>query len=446
VSETDAAASLARSRYNGAWRWHFYAGLVVLPFLCILASTGLVMVFYTAVQTPAGPSMSVTAQGSAHSATELLETARAAVGEGRASQYIPPAGPTDTAQVVFDRPSGALVADVDPYRNRALRVVNRDQTPYAWAHRIHGTLLLGEVGDFLVETVAGLSLWMLVTGLYMWWLRREPGGASRRERWRRWHRSTGVTAALGLLFFLLSGLAWTNVWGGKVVQAWGTFPAEKWAPVALSGNSHGAMNHGSRRQVPWGLEQTAMPASGPGQHHAALPLAAVEARARALGFGPRYRINLPRDAEGVYTITANTMTGDIRNPLDERTVHLDQYSGELLGEVGFPDYSLPAKAMAAGVGLHQGSLGPLNSAFNGAACLVVLFLCYSGVRMWWLRRPSQVVLAPPPRPLPTPGSNALALITLACGVVFPLLGLALLFGLLVDRLYLRSQRRGAPGS
>ena len=42
-----------------AWRWHFYAGLYVVPFLLMLALTGLVMVFFTGFQTRLGPVVTV---------------------------------------------------------------------------------------------------------------------------------------------------------------------------------------------------------------------------------------------------------------------------------------------------------------------------------------------------------------------------------------------------
>ena len=37
--------NLARSRYFMTWRWHFYAGLYVIPFMLMLCMTGLVMLF-----------------------------------------------------------------------------------------------------------------------------------------------------------------------------------------------------------------------------------------------------------------------------------------------------------------------------------------------------------------------------------------------------------------
>ena len=34
-----------KSRYFMTWRWHFYAGLYVIPFMLMLSLTGLVMLF-----------------------------------------------------------------------------------------------------------------------------------------------------------------------------------------------------------------------------------------------------------------------------------------------------------------------------------------------------------------------------------------------------------------
>ncbi len=37
--------SRAKSIYFMTWRWHFYAGLFVIPFMLMLSVTGLVMLF-----------------------------------------------------------------------------------------------------------------------------------------------------------------------------------------------------------------------------------------------------------------------------------------------------------------------------------------------------------------------------------------------------------------
>jgi uncharacterized iron-regulated membrane protein len=453
LQEQPARMSGATQHYTAAWRWHFFAGIVVIPFLLVLATTGLIMLYYTAVQTPVGEHLTVRAgAGALTPPLQQLAAAQESLPHSTAAVYIPASRADGPARFEMQRDDSTYAVDIDPYTNEVLRVVDKDTTLYALAHRIHGTLLLGEIGDTIVEVVAGLALLMLATGVYMWWQQRKtaPAPISSRRGWRLWHLYTGLYAAAVLTFFLLSGLAWTNVWGGKLVQAWGSFPAEKWGPVPLSGDSHGDMNHGAHKSVPWGLEQTPLPASaevsGRAGHkkHTTIDLDTVERMARELGFGPRFRINLPQDANGVYTVSSTSMGGEIDSPGDERTVHIDRHSGKVVAEVGFEDYSALAKSMAVGVAVHQGSFGWWSIALDVLACVVVIFLCISGTAMWWLRRPARAGWLPvPPRRAMLPLRSGFTVLLLAMGIAFPLLGAALLGGLLVYALsaQLRQQRR-----
>lgn len=438
-------------RYRAAWRWHFFAGVFVVPFLLVLAITGLVMVYYTSVQTPLGERLFVSPSDRAATApTQQLAVAVAALPGAVVTQYIPPRGADIPVQFELTRTDNTYVIDIDPYRNTVLRVVDKNTTPYALAQRIHSTLLIGEVGDVLLEIVAGLTLLLLATGPYMWFQQRQRPpveDSSRRRRWRRWHLLTGLYASVLLCFFLLSGLAWTDVWGGKFVQPWGSFPAQKWGPIALSGVNHGALNHGAASEVPWGLEQTPLPAST--QHtrgavpdaHVATDLDTVDEQARALGFGPRFRINLPQGADGVYTISSTSMTGDTDVPGDERTVHIDRHSGEIVAEVSYADYSLLAKSMAVGIAVHQANMGRWNIALNVLACLALIFLCVSGTLLWWLRRPPRASWMPvAPRIAGLPLRNGFTALLLLMGLAFPLLGATLLSGLIAHTLIARYRR------
>jgi uncharacterized iron-regulated membrane protein len=438
--------SEASPRYRAAWRWHFFAGVFVVPFLLVLAITGLVMTYYLAVDGVSGERLVVNSRGQAASSpVQQMAAAMAAVPDSSVTLYVPPRSATDSAQFELLQAGSIQLVDVDPYSNVVLRVHSKDDTVYAIARAIHGSLLLGDVGDTVLEIVAGLALLLLVTGVYMWLQQRKLTRARRvivRSGWRRWHLLTGLWSTLGLAFFLVSGLAWTNIWGGKFVQPWNSFPAEKWGPVSLATADHASMNHGVAKVVPWGLEQTPMPASiGETHHHRNVDLDTVNQMALTLGFAPRYRINLPQGDDGVYTISRNTMTGDADRPAQERTLHIDRHSGEVLAEVGFADYPVMAKSMAVGIGLHQGNMGRWNIALNVLVCLALIFLCVSGTAMWWLRRPSKRGLLPvPPRTVGLPLRSGLTAVLLVMGIFAPLLGLSLLVGLL---LYWLSRRRTA---
>jgi uncharacterized iron-regulated membrane protein len=114
---------------------------------------------------------------------------------------------------------------------------------------------------------------------------------------------------------------------------------------------------------------------------------------------------------------------------------VDRYTGRVLAEAAFADYSLVAKAMAVGIALHQGDLGPLSALANVVFCLAVVLLCVSGIVMWWLRRPQgSGRLAAPSVPAQAPLWKGGAAVMLLTALAFPLAGGVLLAVLLLDGL------------
>ncbi|QHE87711.1 PepSY-associated TM helix domain-containing protein [Hydrogenophaga sp. BPS33] len=452
------------SRFHAvAWRWHFYAGLYVVPFLLMLALTGLVMVFFTGFQTRLGPvvTVGVTEQGPlpvSAQAQAVLELRSQAV----LREYIAPRAVDQASWFVVARDGVTEAVAVNPYTAQVLQLVDKDHTVFAWAQKIHGTLLLGDVGDRLIEIAAGLGIVMIVTGLYLWW----PRGGTRwvqvllpnlrlkgRLWWRSLHASMGFWLSALLLMFLLTGLSWTGVWGAKLVQPWGTFPAAKWDAVPPSDATHAELNPAGLHEVPWGLEQTPLPSSGSAVGAVGVPLGepvnldTVAALAKRLGFAGQHHIQLPQGETGVFTISADTMSGDLGLPTQDRTVHVDRYSGRVLAEVGFADYPWLAKAMAVGVALHQGDLGLWNAWLNVLFCLAIVFLCVSGVVVWWRRRPSGARwrLGAPPLPRDLPLWKGGAVVMCLVALAFPLTGLVLVAVLLLDGLVSYSLSRLREG-
>jgi uncharacterized iron-regulated membrane protein len=424
--------------YRAVWRWHFYAGLVVVPFLLVFALTGLVMLYGNSVETFLGKKYPVTPGGERLSITAQAQAAQAAIPGGSARLYVQPAEDSRAAVFIVNADGKDHVVSLDPHDGKILGTIVKDDTWFYWADHIHGTLLLGDFGDRLQETAAGLGIVLVLTGLYLWWPRNRrdriqalvPNLKSRgRALWRQLHMTLGFYFSVLLLFFLISGMAWTGIWGTKIVQAWNTLPAEKF-DAPLSDKTHAAMNHGAMKEVPWALEQTPMPESGSlkGKQgipmHTKVDLDSVAAYARSVGFDGQFRINLPSGPEGVYTISADSMDGDTNDPFGDRTLHIDQYSGKVLADIRFADYSLGGKAMAAGVAFHQGNLGLWNTILNTLYCLFVVFMCVSGVVMWWKRRPAGGLGAPRyPSDYRIP--RAVLGIAIAVSVAFPLTGLAI---------------------
>ncbi|WP_299475585.1 PepSY domain-containing protein [uncultured Roseibium sp.] len=452
----DAAGASTPSRfYLAAWRWHFYAGLFVLPFLTILAVTGMMMMYIGYFDGRDGEKITVPVPENsvALNVSTQAEAALASLPGSTLAEWLK--GRSDNSVSVFRiaKDDEQMMVAVNPYTGDIVDSWNRRQGWYDFADGIHSDLLLGTPGDRLLEIAAGLAIVLVVTGIYLWWPRdvslaralvpdlRQKG----RALWKTLHVNVGIYVSVLLLLFLVTGMSWTGIWGGKIVQAWSTFPAEKWDNVPLSDETHASMNHGAVSDVPWALEQTPMPASGstegvegtaPG---VPVDIDSVAALAEKTGFSARYRVAFPRSETGVWTINQDTMSSDAEDPFADRTVHVDQYTGRVLANVSFADYSAAGKAMAVGIPFHMGLMGLWNLILNTAVCLSVIFLSISGAVMWWLRRPKGLALRvfAPKTPEDLPHWRGAMILMLALSLAFPLAGVTLLSVLALDYLIVK---------
>lgn len=449
-------ARLSTRFYAAVWRWHFYAGIFVAPFLTMLAVTGLIILYISVIDGREGEKISVPVAETTQPLAQQAEAALTTASEGRLVEWISPYHEGGVSVFRVKQGEADSMIAVDPYKASVVEIWNRRDGWYDFASDIHGSLLLGDSGDLMIEIAAGFGILLVITGIYLWWPRNGARlgplllpdlRASGRIWWKSLHRTVGFYCGLLLLVFLISGMAWTGVWGEKFVQAWSTFPAAKWEDVPLSDIKHEAMNHGAVKDVPWALEKTAMPASGSEAGTAGVPagtaidIDSIAALARSLGFEGRIRVNFPDGETGVWTISQDSMSNDSPDPTADRTVHIDQYSGKVLAEVTFADYSLPGKAMAVGIAFHEGDMGLWNIILNTVFCLGVIFISVSGLVMWWKRRPARAGrLSAPPLPKDLPLWKGAVAVMLLVSLTFPMVGITLLVVLLLDVLVIQRIR------
>ncbi|MBH3443358.1 PepSY domain-containing protein [Pseudomonas moraviensis] len=437
--------------YNLAWRWHFYAGLFVAPFMVMLALTGIIYLFKPQLDSLMYSSLLEVPVGH-HTvpADDLLQRVKAAYPQGQVTQYLPPVNAERSAQFVVKNAGHELNVFVDPYHGDILGEQDAKQNLQAIARAIHGELMIGTVGDRLIEMAAGWGVVLVVSGLFLWWPRGQAAGIlwprlSSRGRllWRDLHAVTGFWGATLLLVMLLSGMTWTGFWGKQYAKVWNVFPAAMWDNVPTSDIEARSLNSATRQTVPWAMENTPMPMSGDhaehmnhGNAHAGpaapeVSLQDVQNIASERKVEPGYSITLPTTATGVFTIAV--FADDPRN---DATLHIDQYTGKVLADVRFEHYGTVARATEIGVMLHEGKMfGTFNQIVVLLICLMILLSAVSGVVIWWKRRPEGKFGVPPLRhDLPTWKTGVAIMLVLA--VVFPLVGASLLFVWLLDRFVL----------
>ena len=446
------------SFYNLAWRWHFYAGLFVAPFMILLALTGIIYLFKPQLDPLLYDHLLNVSPGHhSLSADEQLTRVQASYPQGHVSQYLPPINLERSAQFVVSNGGRELNVFINPYTGQVLGEQDAKLNVQAVARALHGELMIGTLGDRLVELAAGWGVVLVVSGLYLWWPRGQTAAGvlwprlSRRGRvlWRDLHAVTGFWGAALLLFMLLSGMTWTGFWGKQYADLWNQFPAAMWNNVPASDIEARSLNTAARQTVPWAMENTPMPVSGAHAEHMAhaahskgpaapgISLQEVVDTATARNVEPGYSLTLPTTAEGVFTVAV--FADDPRN---DATLHVDQYTGQVLADVRWQHYGNVARATEMSVMLHEGKLfGSLNQIAILLVCLMILLSSVSGLVIWWKRRPQGRLGVPPLRhALPTWKTGVAIMLALA--IVFPLVGASLIAVWFIDRLVLLIRRKG----
>ncbi|NEJ71432.1 PepSY domain-containing protein [Rhizobium phaseoli] len=430
------------SLYRAIWRWHFFAGLLVIPFMLNLAVTGSLYLFKDEINgTVFRTRYIVQPTGEALPAERIAAIAAAAVPGSTATSYKDPALPERSAIVTVASDAGAMLVFVNPYDGKVLDVVgSTDEFNYV-VKRIHSLAYFGGITNRLIEITGGFAMMLVVTGIYLWWPRRRPGGVvsvrgkpGRRVFWRDLHAVTGAFAGVLIFFLAITGMPWSGYWGANA-NAWLTehglgYPVQLWDDVPKSQK----VTEDILPKSGWIVEKAPVPLSDIAAAQSAKPIGldkAVEI-AKRLGMAPGFDVAIPSDQTGVYTAS---LFPD--NLADERTLHIDQYSGKPLIDIGFNQYPFLGKVIEWGINVHQGQeWGRFNQLLMLATCLAIILSCVTGVIMWWKRRPAGR-LGVPPMPPKRSIYYGLWVIAGIFAIAFPMSGVAIVAMIAFDQIVVR---------
>ena len=143
MSVQDSAATTS-SLYRAIWRWHFYAGLIAIPFMLLLAVTGGTYLFKDEIDNTLFGYRNIVPVGAAALAPEaLVAAATQAVPGGTASIYRDPPRADASAIVTLGAEAGDVKVFVDPYTAKILDQVAADQE-FSWVvKKIHSLEYFG---------------------------------------------------------------------------------------------------------------------------------------------------------------------------------------------------------------------------------------------------------------------------------------------------------------
>ncbi len=428
--------------YNAVWRWHFYAGLFCVPFVIWLSCTGAMYLWRPQIEAWLDrPYDTLSTQGALASPDAQVAAALAAVPGSQLRRYLLPQSPSEAVRILVGKGDDVSRVYLDPRSLQVLNVAQEEQRLFRVIFHLHGELLAGALGSYLVEIAACWTIVMLLTGIYLWWPRGRSGLGGvlyprlfrgGRMFWRDIHATAGLWVSLFALILILTGLPWAKGWGTyltEIRQLTGTARgAVDWtiggkpqkeaaAPMDMSMPPEHAMHMAPRG---------AAPAIRSGE------LARVIETVSPLALAPPVAISPPKKDGGPWSIASEAANRPLRADLK-----INGETGDIVDRKNFSDRHWIDQTIGYGVAAHEGMLfGLANQIIGTLTALFLVVLSVSGVVMWWKRRPEGALGAPMALQRPQTGAILIASV-LALAIYMPMFGLTLVLMLLLEVLVLR---------
>ncbi|CAN5207831.1 PepSY domain-containing protein [soil metagenome] len=424
--------------YDTVWRWHFYAGLFCIPFVLWLSLTGSIYAFRPQIERFIDRPYAHLAVTRPATAAAQAEAAVRAVPGSELHRYELPTTPDQATQIIVGKGGVETRVYVHPQTLQILKTVGEQDRLMQIILRLHGELLIGNTGSYIVELAASWTIVMIVSGLFLWWPRGAGMGgivyprlrSGGRRFWRDIHGVTGFWVSFFALFLLLSGLPWAVSWGSylkavrtvvegsPVKQDWPTGSESEKASAATAAMMGEHAEHGGMQMA-----------------HPAVSYVALDrmvATVRPLALAAPVLISPPTAPDQPWTAKSDAADRPQRTDLT-----LNPRTGVVLSRKDFAQRRLIDRLVGYGVAVHEGQLfGLANQLLNVMTGVGLTLLSVSSVILWWRRRPEATLGAPPARP-----REGLAIgffvVVAGIGVLLPLFGVSLLVVIVVERLVLR---------
>jgi uncharacterized iron-regulated membrane protein len=437
-------------------RLHFYAGLLVGPFILVAATSGALYALTPALeQVVYDHELHAPVTGASLPLGEQIAAAQDHIGEDAVLAAVRPAPePGDTTRVMFGQDglgsSESRAIFVDPgtgeVRGDLVTYGSSGSLPMrAWVSNLHRSLHLGDPGRLYSELAASWLGIVATAGLVLWILRLRAARRAaavtgtvappkrRRTGYRRvlsWHTTIGAVVVLVALFLSVTGITWSQHGGANVDNLRTSLG---WLTPSV--------NTALSDDAPAGDDEHAGHGGAPSEHTGLANPATFDA---VLAIAQRVNVNTgeieikpPAEPGTAWVVQENKSSV----PTAGDSVAIDGSTMEVVDQADFADFPLAAKLTTWGIDLHMGLLfGLANQLVLFVLALGIGSMVVLGYLMWWKRRPTREprgLAGPPPvrgalRGAPLWGLAAVVVCAVAVGWFLPLVGYTLAAFVLVD--------------
>ena len=254
-------------------------------------------------------------------------------------------------------------AFINPYTAEVIELYKYQDSFFYTIFAIHRWLLGGDIGKLIVGISTLLFVFILTTGLILWWpksskillqrlkIKSDAGG---KRFTHDLHIVLGFYSAIFLFVFAFTGLAWSFEWFNKGIYKITNSPVKGPKPpqsTFVAGEKIIDLDRVldvAKQQIP------------------------------GVVF---YTINLPKDSIEAITISSLNTSAPHTSATD--AFYLDQYSGKKIGQLSFNDRSTGAKVRATFKPVHTGSIWGLPSKIIAlGVCLLGTSFPITGKLIW----------------------------------------------------------------
>ncbi len=388
------------------WKWHFIAGVILMPFILLLTITGTVYLFKGIYEDYANKELiNVVKQEKRLSYEKQLELISQYAGK-KPSNFIVPSNENEASTFEVGKWSKKRTIYINPYTGEIQGDIKTSDTLMYKIRKLHGELLLGKVGTTVVELVACWTIILILTGLYIWWPKKgwQLKGfflirckSGKRLFFRDLHAVTAFWLSIFLLITLAGGLPWTDVWGSgyKEVQK-----------ITKSGYPKNYKGKKLKSEL---------------SDKKRLSLDEMLLVAKDLQLEGKVSISIPKNKTSIFTV--QNRAADISK---QEIYHFDQYSSNKVLSYTWEDVGAMRQARTWLMSFHQGLFGPWNWYLMVIVSLLFFLSGVAGIVSYIIRKEKND-FGIPNVPASFKVGYGIIFSTILLGLFFPLFGVSLIF-------------------